>query len=154
MLKQGTQIEELTKGKEEEGKRLCTWMLDKYLQSFHDLRGCDCPLHRHLRLHHYQKLTSKVSLSGDGDVTETSLTLCPFTSMAWNMREVPVLALVLQTIDSCNRTFAIWKRQQAEEQRAKLFKLQHELEDDKEDGGGSEDDAGRDEPQRCGLPEF
>ena len=65
----------------------------------------------------------------DGDVTETSLTLRPFTSMIWNMSEVPVLALVLQTIDSCNRTFAIWQRQQVEEQRAKLFELQCELED-------------------------
>ncbi len=68
-----------------------------------------------------------------------------FGSMTWNTSEVPVLALVLQTIDSCNRTFAIWQRQQAEEQRAKLFELQHELEETEEEDGGSEDDAGRDD---------
>ena len=66
-----------------------------------------------------------------------------YQSMTWNTSEVPVLALVLQTIDSCNRTFAIWQRQQAEGQRAKLCELQHELEETEEEVGGSEDDAGR-----------
>ena len=68
-----------------------------------------------------------------------------YDTMTWNVDEVPVLALVWQYIDSCTRTFAIWQRRQAEDQRAKLRQKQGELEDDEKDSGGHSDDEGGDE---------
>ena len=68
-----------------------------------------------------------------------------YDSMTWNMDDVPVLALVWQSIDSCTRTFAIWQRRQAEDQRAKLRQKQGELEDEEKNSGEQSEDEGDDE---------
>ena len=68
-----------------------------------------------------------------------------YDSMTWNSDAVPVLTLVLQAIDSCQRTFAIWQRQQAGEQRARLFQQLRILEGGEGNSGGDEDDEGQDD---------
>ena len=73
-----------------------------------------------------------------------------YDSMTWNSDAVPALTLVLQAIDSCSRTFAIWQRQQAGEQRARLFRQLRMLESGEGDGGGDGDDEGQDEGQNEG----
>ena len=44
-----------------------------------------------------------------------------YGTMTWNTNEVPCLALVWQSIDSCNRTLAIWQRSEADRQRQRLI---------------------------------
>ena len=61
-------------------------------------------------------------------------------SMTWNSDQVPILNLVLHSIDSCTRTFAAWQRQQAQNQRAELRQRQLDFENDETDEEGSEGD--------------
>ena len=63
-----------------------------------------------------------------------------YASMTWNSDKVPILNLVVHSIDSCARTFAAWQRQQAQNQRAELRRRQLDFEDDGTDGEESEGD--------------
>ena len=63
-----------------------------------------------------------------------------YDSMTWNSDQIPILNLVLQSIDSCTKTFAAWQRQQAQKQRAELRQRRLDFEDDETDGEGSEGD--------------
>ena len=53
-----------------------------------------------------------------------------YGTMTWNTNEVPCLALVWQSVDSCNRTLAIWQRSEADRQRQRLIQLHHDLDDE------------------------
>ena len=68
-----------------------------------------------------------------------------YDTMIWNTNDVPVLALVRQSIDSTTKTFINWQRRQVERQRAKLLQHHRDLDDDKTDGAGHNDDEGRDD---------
>ncbi|CAD6563742.1 MAG: hypothetical protein ASARMPREDX12_000042 [Alectoria sarmentosa] len=68
-----------------------------------------------------------------------------YDTMTWNTNDVPILALVRQSIDSTTKTFIHWQRRQAERQRAKLLQHHRDLDDDKTDEGGRNDGEGRDE---------
>ena len=63
-----------------------------------------------------------------------------YGSMTWNSDQVPILNLILHSIDSCTRTFAAWQRQQAQIQRADLRQRRLDFENDETDGEGSEGD--------------
>ena len=53
-----------------------------------------------------------------------------YGTMEWNINEVPYLALVWQSIDSCNRTLAIWQRSEADRQKQRLIQLHRDLDDE------------------------
>ena len=68
-----------------------------------------------------------------------------YGSMTWNSDSTPVLTVVSQTIDSCTRTFTLWQRQQAAEQRARLFQQQRVLEAEEGDSGADGEEEGQDD---------
>lgn len=73
-----------------------------------------------------------------------------YNSMTWNANDVPILNLVRQTIDSASRTLAIWQRQQAKLQRAKLSEHQCHLDIDDEE----QDDLETEHEERGGHVEL
>lgn len=53
-----------------------------------------------------------------------------YGTMTWNTNELPYLALVWQSIDSCSRTLAIWQRSEANRQEQRLIQLHRDLDDE------------------------